>query len=177
MSTDAKPSANGTVAPPAHAAHEPHTLSPLAQDLLKEEHKRRRDEIREYGGTMERDQRNGLIMTGVFWSWLAAAPRAPFEGVICVLPAVLMAFFFYRWRAMRRAIDTNAEYLRRLEAEGGLGRLGWETWLTKKREGDAWAASVGWTSKVLWWGLVGTNLLLAALFVATRGWADLSGKG
>jgi hypothetical protein len=41
-----------------------------AKDYLKEEQKQRRQEIENLIARNESDQRHGLIITGVIWSWL-----------------------------------------------------------------------------------------------------------
>jgi hypothetical protein len=150
-------------------------MTAIAADLVKEEHKQRRQEINELSGRMEGDNRNALILTGAIWSWLATNQAAvvghgPFVTVVVFMPAALMLFFLYRWYAMHRSIFGNAAYLRDLEARAGVGLLGWETWLQDKRASDPSRVSLGRAGLTFWVGLIATNLLLAVLFGASRGW-------
>jgi hypothetical protein len=147
----------------------------ITKDFLKEEHKQRRQEITENLTRMEGDHRNGLILTGAIWSWLATnqsalAGQGQFEKFVVFMPAVLMAFFFYRWYAMHKSTHVNAAYLRELEAKAGVTPLGWETWLQDKRLNDPLAASLSRASRTFWGGLIAANLLLAVLFGVSRGW-------
>jgi hypothetical protein len=157
--------------PPEDKSH----LSDVAKDFLKEEHKQRRQEIGENLTRMEGDHRNGLILTGAIWSWLATnqnalAGQGHFEKFVVFMPAALMAFFFYRWYAMHRSIHVNAAYLRELEKKAGVPPLGWETWLLSERAKDPSTASLARPSRTFWGGLIAANLVLALLFGISRGW-------
>ena len=60
-------------------------LPDSAKDFLKEEQKQRRQEIERLIGQMESDQRYGLIITGLIWSWLVTNReklQAPFDLVV-----------------------------------------------------------------------------------------------
>ncbi len=94
-------------------------LSDLAKDYLKEEQKQRRQEIENMSARRESDQRDGLIITGAIWSWLAThtdkLDRNNFAVVIIILPTLIMSFFYYRLRIMDKNILSIAEYVRELE--------------------------------------------------------------
>jgi hypothetical protein len=87
-----------------------------AKDYLKEEQKQRRQEIENLIARNESDQRHGLIITGVIWSWLATNTKSfehiNFNIAIVTLPAVIMGFYFYRRRIIDKQIRTIAEYMR-----------------------------------------------------------------
>ncbi len=160
---------------PAGPPPTPDGLAAVTHDVLKEEHKQRRQEIGEMRGRMEADNRNGLILTGVIWSWLATNQTATaghgyFMSVIVFLPAALMGFFCFRWYAMHKSIFTNAAYLRELEAWANTGLLGWETWLQEQRRKAPTTASLMRTGGAFWAGLIAANLLLAVFFGISRGW-------
>ncbi|MGH8475184.1 MAG: hypothetical protein ACRER2_05340 [Methylococcales bacterium] len=140
-----------------------------AEDWHKEEQKQRRQEIENVIGRIEGDQRNGLLLTGAVWAWLATnleklANQGQFEQAVVFVPAVLMLFFFYRWRAMDRAMMTAAEYTRELEKRAGVDPLGWETWLAYKRANDRKATYLARTTRVFWCGLFVANLALGIMF-------------
>src|SRR5271157_3277563 len=75
------------------------TLAPETIDYLKEEQKQRRNEIDTLLDRRQSDQRNGLILTGVFWSWLATNTNSVPENIqviVVFLPPCIMAFFCHR---------------------------------------------------------------------------------
>jgi hypothetical protein len=162
----------------AQDSPKPDPLAQRAADWLKEEQKQRRQEIENIIGRIEGDQRNGLLLTGVVWAWLAMnleklANQDQFEKVMVFIPAALMLFFLYRWRAMDRSMMTGAEYTRELEKLTGANPLGWETSLAEKRAKDHKVAYLARTSRVFWWCLFGANLALGIMFGFARGWLRL----
>lgn len=148
----------------------PPDIADIARDIIKEEHKQRRQEISDIRGRLERDDRNALALTGAIWAWLATHPAelAGSGRFVVILPAVLMGFYLYRWHAIHKSIFGNAEYLRELEARAGLGPLGWETWLQHKRESDPLRVNLARAGLVFWVGLILVNLVLAILFCVFR---------
>lgn len=142
----------------------------LSDDYFKAEQGQRRQEIENFIERLESDQRNGLILTGAIWSWLATnhgalAGPGLFEQFVVFVPAVLMLFFFYRWHAMHMAIMAVAEYTRELEKKAGVPPLGWETWLAVQRRKKPLTASLAHTNRLFWFGLVLANLLLALVWL------------
>jgi hypothetical protein len=144
-------------------------LPDSAKDFLKEEQKQRRQGIENLIGRIESDQRYGLIITGLIWSWLVTNReklQAPFDLVVIFIPAFIMLFFLWRWRAIDKTVRQVAGYTEYLEwlfavPEG----FGWETWLAEiRREAgkkDTLAKSTFW----YWILLALGNLVLAALFM------------
>jgi hypothetical protein len=108
-------------------------LSDLAKDFLKEEQKQRRQEIERYIGQIESDQRYGLIITGVIWSWLVTNReklQAPFDLVVIFIPTFIMLFFLWRWKATKMAVYQVGKYTKELEKLFAVPeQFGWETWL------------------------------------------------
>jgi hypothetical protein len=143
-------------------------LSDVAKDYLKEEQRQRRQEIENFLTRIETDQRNALFGMGVFCSWLIlSAIDMQLKKIIIFIPAIITAFFYYRWWIMHQAILATAEYTRKLEFQIGITKddvnLGWETWLVKKLKAQDFA-SLGGANKLFWILLLGVNLISIVLF-------------
>jgi hypothetical protein len=144
-------------------------LPDSAKDFLKEEQRQRRQEIENLIGRIESDQRYGLIITGLIWSWLVANRedlQAPFDLVVIFIPAFIMLFFLWRWRAIDKTVHQVGEYTQYLEWLSAIPEgFGWETWLSGFRretgKKDTLTKSTFW----YWILLVLGNLVLAGLFM------------
>jgi hypothetical protein len=149
-------------------------LPDLAKDFLKEEQKQRRQEIENLIGRIESDKQYGLIITGLIWSWLATNReklQAPFDLVVVFIPAFLMLFFLWRWRALDMTVYRVAKYTEDLEwmfavPEG----FGWETWLNGIRRETVKRDPLTTSSYWYWILLVVGNLVLAGLFMWFTRW-------
>ena len=150
---------------------EPDLPEPQKSYLL-EEQKQRRAEIEKLIQRVESDQRNGLVITGLFWSWLAAQKIAgPLDQVIAALPPLLMLFFWARWWKLHRTIRDAAIYTMQLEKlfrlpalPAEFGRFGWETWLHDPDSGKRHRASLK-ELDFCWWMLLFTaNVIIAVLY-------------
>lgn len=149
------------------------TLPDFAKDYLKEEQKQRRQEIENFITRIENDQRNTLVIIGVFWSWLISGlGKLPSAKAIVYIPAIVTVFFFYRWWKMHQAILAIAEYTRKLESVVNITieglNLGWETWLEKKMKSKE-LASLGGANQLFWCVLSIVNIVIAILFTLFHG--------
>jgi hypothetical protein len=141
-----------------------------AKDFLKEEQKQRRQEIDKLIERIEGDQRYGVIITGVIWSWLTInldKLKSPLLAVAAALVApAIMLFFLWRWNAINRMVLRIGEYTRELEKGFGVPPpLGWETWLNAYRQMQLEKEPIAFSTHGWWWGLIIVNLALAGLFI------------
>jgi hypothetical protein len=93
---------------------------------LLEEQKQRRAELDKFIDRIERDQRFGLVVTGLMWSWLSTTPSvsaSPIGKFVAFLPSLLVAGLWWRWRTIDTAIRGIAVYTEQLEDLFGLPRL------------------------------------------------------
>lgn len=148
------------------------TLSALgdpAKEFFKEEQKQRRAEIENLIGRIEGDQRYGLVVTGLVWSWLATNRdklQPPFDLIAVFLPALVMVFFLWRWKALDWSVLQVAEYTKKLEALVGLpDGFGWETFLERERAKTGKQDALAVSTWRYWWLLILANLVLAGLFI------------
>jgi hypothetical protein len=163
--------------------------------FLLEEQKQRRSEIDTLIARMDRDQRYGLIITGVMWSWLLTDKiiilnndkivRWQAVWVVAFIPSLITLLFLFRWWRTDKAVRGIADYTRQLEKLFGLPRLpaelgifGWETWLmnTRSKKKHNIADDFRGEHKVdlrliglLWWlSLFFANVSICLLFALYR---------
>lgn len=110
--------------------------------------------------TMETDQRNALILTGAAWSWLLTRQNLHQLEVTAaaLMLSSLMLLFMWRWHHLHRGTQTNATYLRDIEAALEAGALGWETWLHERRKIRTNTLSLKIPTVTFWSMLVVVNL-------------------
>jgi len=146
-------------------------LSSPARNYLKEEQKQRRQEIERLIERTEADQKNGLIVTGAVWAWLATNTDK-LSGLfiyVTLLPPIIMAFFFYRWRMLSGAIKQAASYTQKLEKLFEVpDGFGWESYLTKVRKEEGEPEHMKHTTKLFWFFLLGLNVIIAILFILLK---------
>ncbi|MGD1864598.1 MAG: hypothetical protein ACFB0D_08585 [Phormidesmis sp.] len=114
-------------------------VTEIRKGFFQVQYEQRRREIEDYLNRIEQDQKYGLLVTGVIWSWLAVnydkfQSFGNFRVVFLILPTVLMWLFFKRCQIMHSTITLNGDHLRKLEEAVGLGSFGWEVWLTNERK-------------------------------------------
>jgi hypothetical protein len=147
----------------------PQIMDDFAKDFLKEEQKQRRTELETQIARIEGDQRYGLVITGLIWSWLVTnreKVQPPVDRIAVAVPALIMMFFFLRWTAIEASIANIAEYTRKLEANAGLlSGLGWESFMTNKRATTRKKDKLTTSTTQYWTLLIGTNVLLGVLFI------------
>jgi len=101
------------------------------------------------------DQRNGLILTGVFWSWLATNTNSVPENIqvfVVFLPPCIMAFFCHRLSHIDKTIGVITEYTRKLELLFAVpDDYGWERWLANRRSSTANDFNLSPVSKTFWY--------------------------
>lgn len=136
-----------------------------SKEFLLEEQKQRRLEIEKMLARMETDQRLGLIFTGALWSW-AAVNRSAVQGaalyVMLIIPPLLTAFFFWRWRALLGCIRVVAEYTTQLECHFDVPEdLGWERWLAKENEARRPRGTLRQVYKAFWVAMLIFNVMIS----------------
>jgi hypothetical protein len=138
------------------------------KEFLLEEQKQRRLELSHLIKSIENDQRNAVVLTGAIWAWLltnADKVSGPANLIVAVLPALVIAFLFYRYRGLSQAIQLVAEYTRRLELVFELpDGLGWETHVLHLRDDGRWPGSLGKRARVLWASLVILNSVIGVVY-------------
>ena len=138
-------------------------------EYLLEEQKQRRHEVDYLLARLESDQRNGLLATGGLWAWFitnANSLKGGLLALVAVLPAVLMAFFYYRSRGIRKDLNLITEYTRLLEDFFTVPEnLGWERFRESHRPKRVLHGSLKGKTHGFWIALIVLNLLFAAAFV------------
>ncbi len=146
--------------------------SSLTKEYLKEEQKQRRQEIENLIERTESDQKNGLVITGAFWAWLATNSDklyTPVDWLAVWLPTIIMLFFFYRWRMLSDAMDQAADYMIQLEEYFKVpDGLGWEHYLKEAREKKRIPEHMEVTAKLFWQGLIVVNVAIAVVFMVLK---------
>jgi hypothetical protein len=144
-------------------------LPDSAKDFLKEEQKQRRQEIERLIGQIEGDQRYGLLITGLIWSWLVTNReklQEPFALVVVFIPAGIMLFFLWRWWAIDKTVRQVGEYTKSLEWLFAVPeKFGWETWLAEIRSKPRKMDTLAKSSCSYWIALLLGNLGLVWLFM------------
>ena len=152
------------------------TLAPETIDYLKEEQKQRRKEIDALIDRRESDQRNGLILAGVIWSWLATDVSSVSGSILVIvvfLPPFIMAFFFFRLHRIDQTIGVIAEYTRKLELLFAIpDDYGWERWWLTNRRNDYILPAM---SKTFWYIFFLINCI-PGIYLAIYGNLAIHGK-
>jgi hypothetical protein len=137
------------------------------KEFLLEEQKQRRLELDSLITNLENDQRNGLLFTAAIWAWLltnADKVTGAAQLIVSVLPACIMAFFFYRYFGLVETIRLIAEYTRRLESAFHLPPdLGWQTYVADLRTTGRWQ-SLGKRTRLLWISLIALNAIIGVVY-------------
>ncbi len=146
--------------------------SSLTKEYLKEEQKQRRQELENLIQRTESDQKNGLLITGAFWAWLATNSDklyTPFDRLAVWLPTIIMLFFYYRGRMLSSEMDQAADYMIKLEEyfKVPVG-LGWEHYLKEAREKKKVPEHMEVTAKLFWHILIPVNVVIAILFLVLK---------
>ena len=163
-----QPMTSAAPTPPSPTPPSPTPPDSINAYLVMEQ-PQRRDEIERFVERVERDQRYGLLTTGLIWAWLATNREVlvvPFDTIASMVPTAIMIFFLVRWQAFDAAIVQVAKYMEGVEAKLGLSSpYGWESFLTKVREDSGKSRSLlARSTLAFWWGLIGVNVLLAVAF-------------
>ena len=139
-----------------------------ATEFLLEEQKQRRTELDSVIGRMESDQRNGLLFTGAVWAWLITNQQmvtGRANLIAAALPALVIAFFYYRYTGLLEFTGTIADYTRLLEQKFQLPEgLGWEKYVYELRRTGKWPRSLGKRAKLLWASLLLLNAIIGVLY-------------
>jgi hypothetical protein len=141
----------------------------VAKEWLLEEQKQRRLELDNLIHSMELDQRNGVLFTGIIWAWLFTNSDkiTGFANIIvALLPTLITAFLFYRNSGLSEFIRLIAGYTRTVEHAIGLpDGIGWESHVHKLRETGQWPRTLGKRSRLLWAGLVVVNTGVGVVYL------------
>jgi hypothetical protein len=138
------------------------------RDFLLEEQQQRRRDLDRLISQMESDQRNGILFTGVIWGWLITngdTITGRVNLIAVILPTLLIAFLYHRYRGLSESIRLIANYTRLLEQEFRVPKgLGWESHVFGLRQSGKWPASLGRRAHLLWRSLILLNVLIGAVY-------------
>lgn len=105
--------------------------------------------------------RNAIIFSGVIWAWLITQPK-PVSRIVCMLPLVITAFFFFDVKLTQRKIRGIGGYLQRIEQAVPLPeKLGWETQL---KVGGIPDERLWRLRDVAWATMLALNFLIALVY-------------
>lgn len=143
--------------------HDSQEMTLEQREFHLEEWKRLTSQIAEQSAQRKRIEEIAVIATVAVFSWLLTHPAPEGKQYLIALgwwlPLPLAIYGFMRHEAMIKTIDTNADYIKKLEANLADPKIGgWEYYLesrsTKTRFGRPLLRPMRLTSRVFWIALI-----------------------